>query len=112
METLHRLERCEGPLLNWYNTRTLEPLQPQYVSTVDSGNLIASLWVLAQACQDMEKQPQLENLALLGLADTVAVIMPRFPPDHTTAIPLETLRGLFQKQASGIEVTERIRLAS
>src|SRR4030095_15625505 len=91
---------------------TLEPLQPKYVSTVDSGNLIASLWVLAQGCQDMENQPQLENLALLGLADTLSVVMNRYPPDHTTAIPLDTLRGLFQGEASGIEVTERIRLAA
>ncbi len=62
METLRKLERCEGHILNWYDTRTLEPLQPPYVSTVDSGNLIASLWVLAQACQEMERQPQLENV--------------------------------------------------
>jgi cyclic beta-1,2-glucan synthetase len=49
IETLEKLESCEGHLLNWYNTRTLEPLPPKYVSTVDSGNLIASLWVLKQA---------------------------------------------------------------
>ena len=35
------MERYEGHLLNWYDTRTLEPLNPRYVSTVDSGNLIA-----------------------------------------------------------------------
>lgn len=38
-ETVEKLECCEGRILNWYNTRTLEPLQPQYVSSVDSGNL-------------------------------------------------------------------------
>jgi hypothetical protein len=51
METLGKLERYEGHLLNWYDTNTLAPLPPQYVSTVDSGNLIASLWVLAQGCR-------------------------------------------------------------
>ena len=112
METLEKLERCEGHLLNWYNTRTLEPLQPRYVSSVDSGNLIASLWVLAQACQEMEAQPQLEGGALRGLADTLAVVIHLFPPDHNTAIPLETLRGLFQEESSGIEMMERIRLAA
>ncbi len=35
--------KFEGHLLNWYDTTTLEPLLPRYVSTVDSGNLIASL---------------------------------------------------------------------
>src|SRR5678815_5395046 len=105
-------DSCEGHLLNWYNTRTLEPLQPRYVSTVDSGNLIASLWVLEQACHELEEQPQLEDRALRGLADTLAVVMARFPADHTTVIPLETLRGLFHEESSGVEVMERIRMAA
>ncbi len=112
VETLERMERCDGHILNWYNTRTLEPLQPKYVSTVDSGNLIASLWVLAQAAQDLEAQPQLEERALRGLAGTLAVIMERFPPEHATAVLLETLRGLFQENSSGIEIMQRIRLAA
>ena len=37
-EALGRLERYRGHLLNWYDTQSLEPLQPRYVSTVDSGN--------------------------------------------------------------------------
>ena len=57
MATLGRLERYEGHLLNWYDTQTLEPLAPRYVSTVDSGNLIASLWVLEQGCQDVLRAP-------------------------------------------------------
>lgn len=112
METLQKLERCEGHILNWYDTRTLQALQPKYVSTVDSGNLIASLWVLAQACEEMEARPQLEACALRGLADTLATVMDRFPADHTTAVPLETLRGLFQEESSGIEMMQRIRLAA
>ena len=112
MDTLDKLERCEGHILNWYNTRTLEPLQPHYVSTVDSGNLIASLWVLEQACQELESQPQLGAQALRGLADTLSVLMDRFSPDHATAVPMETLRGLFQEGSSGIEIMDRIRLAA
>src|SRR5258708_7923652 len=77
VETVKKLERCEGHLLNWYNTRTLEPLPPKYVSTVDSGNLIASLWVLAQAAQELDAQPQLDVSAIRGLADTLAVITNR-----------------------------------
>ena len=112
IETLQKLERCEGHILNWYDTRTLEPLRPPYVSTVDSGNLIASLWVLEQACEEIEQQPQLEDRALRGLADTLAVVIERFPPNRTTAIPMETLAGLFREKSSGIEAMERIRLAA
>jgi cyclic beta-1,2-glucan synthetase len=112
IDTLETLERCEGHLLNWYHTQTLEPLEPRYVSTADSGNLIASLWVLAQAGRDLETRPQLEENAIRGLADILAVIIERFPPDHTITVPIETLRGLFHEECVGIEVMERILLAA
>jgi cyclic beta-1,2-glucan synthetase len=47
LTTVERLEHFEGHLLNWYDTVTLVPLQPAYVSTVDSGNLAGALVVLA-----------------------------------------------------------------
>ena len=112
VETLERLERCEGHILNWYNTRTLEPLPPKYVSTVDSGNLIASLWVFAQAAEDLDGQPQLDATALRGLADTLAVIRNRFPSESATSVLLGTLQGLFQETSSGIQIAERIRLSA
>ncbi len=111
-ETLKKLERCEGHILNWYNTRTLEPLAPEYVSTVDSGNLIASLWVLAQTVQELDSHPQLDASAVRGLADTLAVIASRIPPESATSVFLETLQGLFQENSSGLEIAERIRLAA
>ena len=49
LTTVESLERFEGHLLNWYDTRTLAPLSPAYVSTVDSGNLAAALVTLAVA---------------------------------------------------------------
>jgi len=47
LATVERLERFEGHLLNWYDTRTLAPLLPAYVSTVDSGNLAGALMTLS-----------------------------------------------------------------
>ena len=43
LPTLERMEKHRGHFYNWYDTRTLRPLRPRYVSTVDSGNLCASL---------------------------------------------------------------------
>jgi len=57
VETLDQLERFRGHFLNWYDTLTLEPLHPRYISTVDSGNLAASLMTLVQACLAMPDQP-------------------------------------------------------
>ncbi len=44
---MDKLQRFRGHFYNWYDTRTLEPLRPHYVSTVDSGNLAGHLLTLA-----------------------------------------------------------------
>jgi cyclic beta-1,2-glucan synthetase len=55
--TLEKLDKREGHVMNWYDTTTLRPLEPQYVSTVDSGNLAAYLWTLREACLDVARAP-------------------------------------------------------
>jgi len=57
LTTVEGLERHEGHLLNWYDTLTLAPLAPAYVSTVDSGNLAGALMTLAEGLRQLaEKQ--------------------------------------------------------
>ena len=53
LTTIERLDRFEGHLLNWYDTRTLAPLAPAYVSTVDSGNLAGALLTLSVGLRDV-----------------------------------------------------------
>jgi cyclic beta-1,2-glucan synthetase len=48
LTTIEALERHQGHLLNWYDSRSLAPLPPRYVSTVDSGNLAGALICLAE----------------------------------------------------------------
>jgi cyclic beta-1,2-glucan synthetase len=74
LETLNELEHCEGHILNWYDIQTLQPLTPRYVSTVDSGNLLASLWGLAQGLTDILERPLLGPHALKGVADTFGLL--------------------------------------
>ncbi len=74
LETVGRLERFEGHLLNWYDLSTLEPLRPRYVSTVDSGNLLASLWTFETSCDELAARPLLDAGALRGIADTLSVL--------------------------------------
>ena len=73
-ESLERLERLRGHFLNWYDTRTLEPMPPRYVSTVDSGNLAACLRILGQACQQIPGKPVLRWQGWEGVADTFAML--------------------------------------
>jgi cyclic beta-1,2-glucan synthetase len=53
LTTVESLERHEGHLLNWYDTRSLAPLTPAYVSTVDSGNLAGALLTLSVALRQL-----------------------------------------------------------
>jgi cyclic beta-1,2-glucan synthetase len=49
--TLSALQRFRGHFYNWYDTGDLRPLDPRYVSSVDSGNLAGHLIAVANACQ-------------------------------------------------------------
>lgn len=46
LNTVEKLEKWNGHLYNWYNIKTLDALRPRFVSTVDSGNFVASIYVL------------------------------------------------------------------
>lgn len=57
LETVKNLEKEKGHLYNWYNIKTLEPIGQKYLSSVDSGNFIASLFVLKEALKELENSP-------------------------------------------------------
>lgn len=75
--SIDRLETYAGHLLNWYATRTGATLWPRYVSTVDSGNFVASLITVEQALLhgDGERWPSPELAR--GLRDTLALLQER-----------------------------------
>jgi cyclic beta-1,2-glucan synthetase len=112
METLGRLERYEGHLLNWYDTKSLDPLTPRYVSTVDSGNLLASLWIVAQGCQELLHGPVLSRAALRGLGDTLSILREVCGRDPSIAMPLQALRRLLRGPVEGLELIHRLRIAN
>ncbi|MDQ3069387.1 MAG: carbohydrate-binding protein [Acidobacteriota bacterium] len=68
LTTIEGLERFRGHLLNWYDTRTLQPMAPPYISTVDSGNLAGALLTLAVGLQGIAKQDAASSDALTALA--------------------------------------------
>ncbi|MBA3713248.1 MAG: hypothetical protein H0W76_12500 [Pyrinomonadaceae bacterium] len=72
--TLNKMSKFRGHYFNWYDTRTLEPLAPLYISTVDSGNFAGHLLALKQACIDVSEQPPFAARTLSGLADTVVLM--------------------------------------
>jgi cyclic beta-1,2-glucan synthetase len=52
-----KLTQFRGHHFNWYDTRTLKPLEPRYVSTVDSGNLVACFYTLARGFEEFAARP-------------------------------------------------------
>jgi hypothetical protein len=74
LQTMLRLERYRGHFLNWYDTQTLLPLHPRYVSTVDSGNLSGHLLTLRQGLQELKHQAIFKSSFFEGLGSTIALI--------------------------------------
>jgi len=74
LATIKRLERYRGHLYNWYETRTLKPLPPLYVSSVDSGNLAGALYTLRAGLLELVDQPVLSPAIADGLRDTLGMI--------------------------------------
>jgi len=75
LATLARMERYRGHLYNWYDTRSLKPLAPRYVSTVDSGNLAGHLLVLRGGLLELVEGKVLPARVFGGLRDTARVLL-------------------------------------
>jgi cellobiose phosphorylase len=72
--TMQRLDRYRGHFYNWYDTRTLKPLRPLYVSSVDNGNLAGHLLTLGPGLAELAEQKILPPQVFAGLRDTLAVL--------------------------------------
>src|SRR6202043_1685185 len=71
LSTMGELARFRGHFFNWYDTRDLRPLDPRYISSVDSGNLAGHLIALANACREWTDHPVSDARRLAGIADAV-----------------------------------------
>src|SRR5690606_29037445 len=73
-DSLEHMERYRGHFYNWYETRHLQPLEPRYVSTVDSGNLAVALVAYAETLREAAAHSGLEQQRWTGLADLIGLI--------------------------------------
>ena len=74
LASMDKLERYQGHFYNWYDTQTLKPLQPIYISTVDSGNLAGHLLTLQPGLTGLYDAPVLGPQIVDGLAATARVL--------------------------------------
>ena len=67
LATIQRLEKLRGNLYNWYDTQSLQPLHPLFVSTADSANYVASLYTLRMGVDELRRAPMLRPNLFLAL---------------------------------------------
>lgn len=74
IEGMESLEKHHGHYLNWYDTKTKDPLWPRYISTVDSGNLLGYLWIIKEELNLIVDKSLFKVEDILSLRDTYEVI--------------------------------------
>ena len=92
MTTIESMPRNRGHLFNWYDTLTLKPLYPLYISAVDSGNLAGHLVAVAATCAEWAEAPSVHLQAdFEGILDNVAILeesLDELPDDRRQLRPL------------------------
>ncbi len=102
INTMKKMEKYYGHFYNWYDTESLTPLQPKYISTVDSGNLAGHLLVLRQGLLALPHQKIISNKLLEGLSDTLRLLMDTISENDIT-IPEQLL--IYLNAIDNTEVT-------
>ena len=74
ISTMQQMQRYRGHFYNWYDTGSLAPLYPRYISTVDSGNLAGHLLTLKQGLINIVDNKIVSQNFFKGLCDTISVL--------------------------------------
>ncbi len=74
LSSLEKMKKYRGHLYNWHSVKNLEPLPPPYISSVDSGNLAASLIIVKSALQEIKKNPFPEEKITRGIEDSFLLL--------------------------------------
>lgn len=74
LDSMSQLERHQGHFYNWYDTQSMKPLHPIYISTVDSGNLAGHLLTLQAGLVGIAELPIVPPNLAQGLATTCALV--------------------------------------
>jgi cyclic beta-1,2-glucan synthetase len=114
LASMNALERCRGHFYNWYGTLDRAPLEPKYISSVDSGNLAGHLVALWNACGEMAQRPMADPQWLVGIGD--ALELTRTPladrtRDHGLSAALDDLAAsLGQAPTTPVAIAGRLNV--
>lgn len=97
LDSMDGLERYRQHFYNWYDTQTLEPLHPHYVSTVDSGNLAGLLLTLSAGLTQLADAPMFGPVVIKGLRDTLDVLAEAQRAAGADETALNELRNMLEQ---------------
>jgi len=113
--TMAKMGKFHGHFFNWYDTKTLQPLFPQYISTVDSGNLAGHLIAVRQGCIELPDTKLFDRRITQGLIDTINAISDEAEKlgsvrQRTDVVTVSQLRNEIEACQKLVGVAERERL--
>ncbi len=108
--TMELMERQDGHFFNWYDTTSSTPLNPRYISSADSGNLVASLWAVDRAVDDLLNKPMLDRNCLSGLLTTLSILADKAGDDLYLSAPCRAAARLLRTELRDHELIPRLRL--
>ena len=107
--TMSQLELLRGHFYNWYDTRDLHPLNPKYVSSVDSGNLAGHLLALGNGCRELIQKSCLGERSLAGVKDAIELLREALSKiaetRRTNTVTRKQLSNAIDALANSLELT-------
>jgi cellobiose phosphorylase len=98
MQTLQKMERYSSHFYNWYDTQSLQPLPPNYISTVDSGNMAGHLITLKQGLLMLAEKPVISHRMYEGLEVTLGIFREKLGGTKGTELIEELLSSVKEKE--------------
>jgi cyclic beta-1,2-glucan synthetase len=99
-DSIDRLPRLNGQMYNWYDTLTLEAVKPRFISAVDNGNLICSLWTIKQGCLGAVSEPLFRNEIWRGVRDHLDIVEELLTAESQDTALIARVRDLQQRAKS------------
>lgn len=98
IRTLESMERFRGHFFNWYDTRTLQPMPPRYVSTVDSGNLAGYLYTLQTGLLELKDKKIFSLSFYNGLDDLLGIIEERLLEGSAGGLKIQKIKSGLERK--------------
>jgi len=104
LQTMQKMEKYAGHFYNWYDTQTLRPLPPNYVSTVDSGNLAGHLITLKQGLLMLAEQPLIPQRIFRGFLTTLEILQEKMGTKKGTEALEKRISDSLDKQYDQVTI--------